>query len=206
MWLIIHPCCKAVSDENSYKGLKPPLLRETAEAFDACMPYVVKRKGPIPVYLPRDVVLHVEPSTLEKPPPSFPHLARCQLGSFTVRRRLHWVPWWQQVSPPRCLSALTFGVANCVSMLLQTQNITHVPTGVHVGFVVVLLLPEKVRPFDPLEISLNRFLFWRLRRLKNRKLSMWRFLWPSLVVYSPKNLDRTLSPPTSTYFRSPTLK
>ena len=158
MWLIIHPCCKAVSDENSYKGLKPPLLRETAEAFDACMPYVVRRKGPIPVHLPRDVVLHVEPSTLGKPPPSFPHLARCQLGSFTVRRRLHWVPWWQQVSPPRCPSALTFGVANCVSMLLQTQNITRVPTSVHVGFVVVLLLPEKVKPFDPLEISQNRFL------------------------------------------------
>ena len=121
------------------------------------MPYVVRRKGPIPVHLPRDVVLHVEPSTLGKPPPSFPHLARCQLGSFTVRRRLHWVPWWQQVSPPRCPSALTFGVANCVSMLLQTQNITLVPTGVHVGFVVVLLLPEKVKPFGPLEISQNRF-------------------------------------------------
>ena len=43
-------------------------------------------------------------------------------------------------------------------MLLQTQNITRVPTGVHVGFVVVLLLPEKVKPFDPLEISQNRFL------------------------------------------------
>ena len=43
-------------------------------------------------------------------------------------------------------------------MLLQTQNITRVPTGVHVGFVVVLLLPEKVKPFDPLEISLNLFL------------------------------------------------
>ena len=42
-------------------------------------------------------------------------------------------------------------------MLLQTQNITRVPTRVHVGFVVVLLLPEKVQPFDPLEISLNRF-------------------------------------------------
>ena len=121
------------------------------------MPYVVRRKGPIPVHLPRDVVLHVEPSALGKPRPSFPHLARCQLGSFTVRRRLHWVPWWQQVSPPRCPSALTFGVANCVSMLLQTQNITRVPTGVHVGFVVVLLLPEKVKPFGPLEISQNRF-------------------------------------------------
>ena len=43
-------------------------------------------------------------------------------------------------------------------MLLQTQNITLVSTGVHVGFVVVLLLPEKVQPFDPLEISQNRFL------------------------------------------------
>ena len=43
-------------------------------------------------------------------------------------------------------------------MLLQTQNITRVPTGVHVGFVVVLLLPEKVKPFDPLKISQNRFL------------------------------------------------
>ena len=118
----------------------------------------LEERGPIPVHLPRDVVLHVEPSTLGKAPPRFPHLARCQLGSFTVRRRLHWVPWWQQVSPPRCPSALTFGVAYCVSMLLQTQNITRVPTGVHVGFVVVLLLPEKVKPFDPLEISLNRFL------------------------------------------------
>ena len=46
-------------------------------------------------------------------------------------------------------------------MLLQTQNITRVPTGVHVGFVVVLLLPEKVKPFDPLEISQNRF--WKRR-------------------------------------------
>ena len=63
----------------------------------------------------------------------------------------------RQVGPPRCPSALTFGVANCVSMLLQTQSITRVPTGVHVGFVVVLLLPEKVKPFDPLEISQNRF-------------------------------------------------
>ena len=43
-------------------------------------------------------------------------------------------------------------------MLLQTRNITLVPRGVNVGFVVVLLLPEKVQPFDPLEISQNRFL------------------------------------------------
>ena len=41
-------------------------------------------------------------------------------------------------------------------MLLQTRNITLVPRGVHVGFVVVLLLPEKVKPFGPLEISQNR--------------------------------------------------
>ena len=43
----------------------------------------------------------------------------------------------RQVGPPRCPSALTFGVADCVSMLLQTQNMTLAPTGVRVGFVVV---------------------------------------------------------------------
>ena len=41
-------------------------------------------------------------------------------------------------------------------MLLQTRNITLAPRGVNVGFVVVLLLPEKVKPFGPLEISQNR--------------------------------------------------
>ena len=36
-------------------------------------------------------------------------------------------------------------------MLLQTQNMALVPAGVHVGFVVVLLLPEKVSPWNTLK-------------------------------------------------------
>ena len=109
----------------------------------------LEERGPIPVHLPRDVVLFVEPSTLGKPSPSFPHLP----GANWVRE-----PWGEgfagflggrQVGPPRCPSALTFGVAHCVSMLLQALNIALDHTGAHVGFVVVLLLPEKDQPSEP---------------------------------------------------------
>ena len=46
--VMMDPFCKAVSDDNFHKVNKPPLQRETAEAFDACMPYVVRRKGAYP--------------------------------------------------------------------------------------------------------------------------------------------------------------
>ena len=72
-------------------------------------------------------------------------------------------------------------------MLLQIRNITLVPRGVHVGFVVVLLLPEKVKPFDPLEISQNRF-FGSL------------YGW-----YRAQKSSVEVAPSTSTYFRSATL-
>ena len=65
----------------------------------------------------------------------------------------------------RCPSALTFGVADCVAMLLQTQNITLVPAGVHVGFVVVRLLPEK----DKLAA------FWNLDHSFSSESRTWRF-------------------------------
>ena len=67
----------------------------------------------------------------------------------------------RQVGPPRCPSALTFGVADCVSMLLQTQNMTLVPTCVRMGFVVVPPSTGKGHAMESLE-NLAKSVSWKV--------------------------------------------
>ena len=122
-------------------------------------PMRLNERRPIPVYDARDAVLRVEPSALGKPPPSSPHLPGANTSLSFPRGEVHWVPWWTTSRSSKMSSALTFGVADCVSMLLQTQNMTLVPTCVRMGFVVVPpSTGKKVEPWNPLKISQNRFL------------------------------------------------